>query len=335
MINQNLTVSGTSNLQNTDFNGTLTLVGNLVLNLSLTADEFSTGDILINDNYITTTLSNSNLELRANSTGGVVVDNYLKFTTNVISNIATSGTETERSIIFSPSATKLVKFNNTTAVQIPIGNNTNRTLAATGEVRFNNSSNFFEGFVTGGTKSLYSLYDLDGNTGITAELTPGTNDDTIRMFAGGVTVADITASRVNAIRLGVDEIYINANQIGTANSNADLELDRSGTGVVNIKDSITITNNTITNVTSGAATQIVSTSNGYVRFADNSALRIPAGTTAEQQAGMPVGATRWNTTSNELEVYDGSTWVAASGTGSTVTSTVMEELTSFYALIVG
>ena len=259
----------------------------------------------------------------------------MKFTTNVISNIATSGTETERSIIFSPSATKLVKFNNTTAVQIPIGNNTNRTLAATGEVRFNNSSNFFEGFVTGGTKSLYSLYDLDGNTGITAELTPGTNDDTIRMFAGGVTVADITASRVNAIRLGVDEIYINANQIGTANSNADLELDRSGIGVVNIKDSVTITNNTITNVTSGAATQIVSTSGGYVKFADTSALRIPAGTTAEQQAGMPVGATRWNTTSNELEVYDGSTWVAASGTGSTVTSAVMEELTSFYALIVG
>lgn len=58
-IDQNLTVSGTTT------SGALTVVG------TITANQFSTSDILIDDNYITTTISNHNLELRANGTGKI------------------------------------------------------------------------------------------------------------------------------------------------------------------------------------------------------------------------------------------------------------------------
>ena len=49
----------------------------------ITANSFSTGDILIDDNFITTTLSNSNLELRANGTGVIVIDD-LSFANSTI-----------------------------------------------------------------------------------------------------------------------------------------------------------------------------------------------------------------------------------------------------------
>ena len=49
----------------------------------ITANSFSTGDILIDDNFITTTASNSNLELRANGTGVIVIDD-LSFANSTI-----------------------------------------------------------------------------------------------------------------------------------------------------------------------------------------------------------------------------------------------------------
>ena len=57
----------------------VTFQGDLVVNTldpagKITANSFSTGDILIDDNFITTTESNSNLELRANGTGVIVID---------------------------------------------------------------------------------------------------------------------------------------------------------------------------------------------------------------------------------------------------------------------
>ena len=62
--------------------------GDLVVNTldpagKITANSFSTGDILIDDNFITTTESNSNLELRANGTGVIVIDD-LSFANSTI-----------------------------------------------------------------------------------------------------------------------------------------------------------------------------------------------------------------------------------------------------------
>ena len=61
VINNDLNVTGTIN------------VGNVTSLGTITANRFSTGDILIDDNFITTTLSDSDLELRANGAGEVIV----------------------------------------------------------------------------------------------------------------------------------------------------------------------------------------------------------------------------------------------------------------------
>ena len=330
---QNLSVLGSANLLNATAN-TLTL-GSTVSILSFSSSEYNNGDILIRDNFITTTQSNSNLELRSNGTGGILFDNVLKINNSTIENIISVGSESDKSIIFAPYAGRSVTINSNTALRIPVGNNTNRTLSTAGEIRFNNSNNLFEGRVASTNLSLYGIYDSDTNTSITAELTPGANDNTIRMTISGTVKTTITEQAVTFDTLRVDELELNNNIVRTFNSNADIELDTSGTGILNIKNNFYLDTNSITNAITNAATLIQSTSNGYIKFADKTALLIPAGLTSEQPAGLPIGATRWNTTETYLEVFDGSTWTIATGGGATITAENMEDLGNEWALIFG
>ena len=333
---QNLAVNGLTNLKNTSIDGLLTASAGLVITNNLSASTFITDDIIFDENYFTTTLSNSNLELRANGTGNVVFDNVLQITGSTISNSLASGTEANRSIIFDPASGRNVVIQSTKALQLPIGNNTNRTLTTNGEIRYNNTSSTFEGKITGRNISLYNLFDTDGNTGISPELIPGANDNTIRMYANNVLSATITAQAATFNRIIVDEIDINNNGISTINSNADLELERSGTGVVNIKNSINITDNIITNTTIDAVTQIVSTGNGYVKFVGTGAIRIPHGLTGQQPVTAPIGATRYNTTTFTQEVYNGAAWISAAGTGVDIVSAEdMELISDLYGLVFG
>ena len=55
--------------------GTITSTSNIFTNQDVTAEALSTGDIFIENNYITTTNSNSNLELRGQGTGHVYLEN--------------------------------------------------------------------------------------------------------------------------------------------------------------------------------------------------------------------------------------------------------------------
>ena len=208
-------------------------------------------------------------------------------------------------------------------------------LSANGEIRYNNINVSFEGQLTGGTKSISGLYDLDRNTYITAELTPGANDNTIRMYANGIVSGSINSTQTQFLAIQVDEIRLNDNKFRTINSNADIELNTSGTGKVNIKNNITIEPSIITNIVNNAVTEIRSTGAGYVKFADTFGLRIPVGTDSQRPTGIAIGATRYNTDQSYLEIWDGTNWVTAAGGGPTVSSLVMEDLSDTYALIFG
>ena len=94
-IDNNLTVDGTSNLATTNITGTVTHNGNYTQtgNSNITGNVNVAGDldvtqaaqfeeIKIDDNYITTTTSNANLELRANGTGSIIIPDNDVFITN-------------------------------------------------------------------------------------------------------------------------------------------------------------------------------------------------------------------------------------------------------------
>jgi hypothetical protein len=336
LIDQSFTVSGTTNLQTSTVNGLLDIDGTVNVTNTFQASALQTDDILIDDNFITTTLSNSSLELRSNLLGGVIFDQTIKFFNGELSNILVSGTESERSIIFQPITGQSVNINANTALRLPLGNDTTRLLSASGEVRFNNITSRFEGRLSSGNRNFFGLFDIDANTGITAELTIGNNDDTIRMLINGTTQATINNQSLTINnRLVVDQLRFDSNIISTFNSNADLELDRSGTGVLQFKDDLTITNNRIQNIANNAVTQIISTGTGYVKFDGNTTIIIPTGTNAQRPAGTPTGATRWNIEESYLEVWNGSTWIVASGGGATISESEMGEISDEWALILG
>jgi len=334
-LDQSLTVFNNSQFVNLNANIFTITSSNPIGVTNLIAPEFSNGDINIQGNVIKTTLSNSNLELKANSSGGLILDQALRITDSTINNILSLGSEADRSIIINPYSNQLLKFNSTNALKIPVGNNTNRLLINTGEIRFNNLSSTFQSRISGTTKTLHGLFDADLNTSLTAESSPGANDNTIRMTINGTVRGTITSQSAMFDKVRIDEIEIDNNRISTTNSNADIQIDLSGTGEVSVKNSINIVNNTIKNIGSGAATSIISTGTGYVRFAGTEAVGIPYGTTFDQPTGVPAGAIRVNYDSSTGEVFDGITWIPMVGNFSGVTATEMEEITDQWSLILG
>jgi len=348
VVTGNLNVTGDTNIYSNLILGdaivdTVNFVGRVNSNLipstnytydlgsnSLQWNDLYVGKIVVdslefNDNYITTTIGNTNLELRANGTGSIEIE-----TLRV--NGSTVTPKTSNTDIQINSQTRIT---GTGAAILPLGSNATRILS-TGEVRYNNSTNQFQGQIPGGTRNLYGLSDIDQNTSITAENTIGANDSTIRMYINGVQKVTINSNQVSASPVVVDDVRLSSREIATINTNADLTLDPSGTGSVLFKD-LAIRSNTFTDTNSSGARTISSSGTGYVRFTGSGAVAIPYGTTAQQPAGaaVEIGMHRWNTTLSRLEVYDGSAWVSAIGTSAGINADFMMEITDVYALIFG
>jgi hypothetical protein len=79
------------------------------------------------------------------------------------------------------------------------------------------------------------------------------------------------------------------------------------TGVTNLPDNSNIGNITIANTT------FSSNNANLIAFGGTGGVGIPAGNTAQQPGSPVIGTTRFNTTSNSLETWSGSTWVSGGG----------------------
>lgn len=89
-------------------------------------------------------------------------------------------------------------------------------------------------------------------------------------------------------------LSVNGNII-TGNINAPV------TGVINVAN-LAITNTTLSSISAGNLVSVAGTG-GFV---------LPAGNTAQRPSSPPVGTTRFNTTANDVESYNGTIWVAGS-----------------------
>jgi len=314
-IDNDLTVNGIAYLNDINSTGTIT------------ANSFSTGDIFIDDNYITTTQSNSNLELRTNGTGAVIIDD-LDFNTNIISS--------QNDIVLTPSS-GVVTIDSTNSLRIPRGTAAERpTTPELGMLRYNTDDNTFEGYDGNWRAISRGVIDLDRNTFITAELTPGANDDVIRFYSNNNLVADIDGTRLRVDKLIVDDIQINGNVISTINSNSNLELRPNGTGSV-VTDNFAIKDNTITNTVADSITEFTATNDGYFKFAGANGLVLPVGGNTDRPdlAFTETGMTRFNQDDDRLEIYDGSSWVSVAGTSGGLSQVDAEELAISYVIVLG
>ena len=227
----------------------------------------------------------------------------------------------------------VVDIDATGAVNLPSGTTAQRPTAVAGQFRFNSELVRFEGYDGSNWIKLDGLQDLDGNTKITAELTPGANDNKIRFYINGSVVADIDASRFNTNRVTVDDIEIDGNRISSITTNTDLNLIANGTGQVKFEN-LGVTDSTIKNNVADAVTVFENTGNGYVKFDGSQGIVLPVGGNATRPTGA-TGMIRFNTDDSRVELYDGTTWVSVAGASGGISFAQAEEIAIEKVLIFG
>lgn len=321
-------------LDNAEVSGTLTVIGTTGTTTinntgTVTSGTFSTGNITISSNTIQTTIVDSNLQLQAAGIGYIVLEQFDVQENELRIN---SGND----MIIAPNGTGIVDINSTQSINIPVGDTASRPIvSAAGMIRFNTSLSRYEGHTGTTWTRLDGVEDSDGNTKITAELTPGANDNTIRFYADGIQVADVTSARLNTINLNVGVINVNNNVISTTTTNTNLVLSPNGTGSVRIGN-FSISSNTFINTVNNSVTLISQTGDGYVKINSTGGFVIPTGTTGQRPGIVDVGMMRYNTTDERVEVWNGTAWVGVAQSGqSGVTAEEATDISILSAFIFG
>ena len=328
VVNQNLNVLGSTTLTNATISGTLN-VGSLNVSSTVQSGTFTTDDIIIQGNVIRTSLSNSNLELRANGSGAVLFENLS------VQGSTISGLVPGQDIEFTPSGPGVFKINSDQALTLPIGSDVQRPASPqAGMIRFNNTVNQFEGYTGTAWIQFGSVIDADRNTYVIPELSPGSNENTLYFVADGNLAATLDSNQFNVNKLLVDQIEIDGNIIRTTSSNTDLELRPNGTGAVVI-DGFRITTNTITNTNLNAVTTLQSTGSGYFNIVGTNAVVIPSGNDFQRPGSPQLGMMRYSTSLGFVEIWDGSAWISVAGTGAGINADQAAEIAIERVLIFG
>ena len=321
-------------LDNAEVTGTLTVLGTTSTTTinntgTVTSGTFTTGNISINGNTIQTTVTDSNLQLQAAGTGYIVLEQFDVQENELRIN---SGTD----MIIAPNGTGIVNINSTQSIKLPVGDIAARPATpAAGMIRFNSELIRYEGHDGTVWTRLDGVEDADGNTKITAELTPGANDNTIRFYANGVTVADLTSTRLNAINVDVGAININNNIISTTTTDTNLILSPNGTGSVRMGN-FAVSNNTFVNTVNNSITLISQTGDGYVKINSTGGFVIPVGRTDQRPAIFELGMMRYNISDERVEIWNGTAWVGvAQGASSGVTAEEATDISIVSAFIFG
>jgi len=191
----------------------------------------------------------------------------------------------------------------------------------------------FEGYNGTNWLALSGVYDLDKDTYITAENTPGADDDTLRFYAGGVLVANVNTSRFDVTSLQVDDITISGNTLTTTGTDQDLILNAQGNGSIRIED-YKFEGNAITNIISSPIV-LKTTGTGYIDVSDSGGFVLPVGTTADRPITPLLGMIRYNTADQRVELYDGNQWGSIAGSSGAVSIIDATEIAVEYALFMG
>ena len=313
-----------------DFN-----VGNIdveKINVSNTVDldtiELST-DIQLTENVITTTNSNSNLELRANGSGDILIENTLGINQNRIYT-------RENDLTIKVSSTDgIATITSTNSIVLPRGTTAERIETEAG-LRFNTDTNLFEIQGSIANINMGGVYSSDTLTSISV-----TNSDDIQVFVNGSTedsttkVAEFNGYSSNLHALQIGPTLINNNQIGTNVSNSDLDIITNGTGSIKVGD-FTIKGNSLTlPVDTNFEFKTSGNKFRWVEFEGSKAIKWPAGNTSERPLNPKLGTTRVNTDTNELETWIGTEWRTSAGEFASISEEQMEEEAFVQTLIYG
>jgi len=130
----------------------------------------------------------------------------------------------------------------TDAIKVPVGSDAQRPVGVNGYIRYNTTSNSFEGYAANAWSSLGGVKDVDQDTYIKAEVSPGTDEDTLYFYNAGTLTTQLGADGFTTIT--VDDITINDNIITVDTADTNLELSGNGTGAVYVNDELQVVSTT-------------------------------------------------------------------------------------------
>lgn len=287
---------------------------------NILANTLEIDDIEINTNYIRTQVSNSNLELYGNGTGGVLTES-LRFRDNTIGSAGLN-----QNIEVTLSGTSIVNVNTNTAMVLPKGPNI--TMTSSGNIRFNTTESRFTGQSTVRT-TFSGVYSENRLT--RAFATPISNE--LIFLVDPIQAMNVDATRTFVQGLTVDSITVNNNIISTNNTNLNLTPDGAATvDVFNTR----FNDNVIQNTSATDKLTIEHTGTGYLRFTGTTGIVIPAGGDIDRPGTPEQGTMRWSTDQQYLEIYIGTSWSLATSTGAGfATIPQIQELGDIYSLVLG
>ena len=249
-IDTNLTVDTDTTLNNTSITDTLTHTGTRTVNGTYTSNgNFTiTNDVSINGylqgdnvrfetNYISTTESNSDFELRASGTGKIFTDEIVDIAKNlvVVGDVFTTNANITNTLLFDRLEQNEIVLDNNYITTTTSNTDLELRASGSGLVLVEDSVNVSENLNVTGT--------LYGNI-VTANDTVSLNSVT---HNNGTLTRNGTTTLSNALTVNdnvqFENIKIDDNVITTTESNSDLELRAAGTGEVLIDTDVTVNKN--------------------------------------------------------------------------------------------
>ena len=295
-----------------EFGQTLTVVGttttsNINNTNTVTSDQFSTGDILIDNNVISTTLTNSNLVLQPNGTGIVSVpNNSVQFDRN----LTVLGTTNLKTTNIVGTLTHTGNVTQTGNVQ-QTGNFT-----LNGILTVNNTAQFKDIKIENNViTTTIGNNDLELASAGTGRIYVPQND--VRIAQNLTVVGTTTSSTINnsgTITSGTfstGNIQITGNTIQTTTTNSNLQLQANGTGLIELEQFQVQENELRTSTNTDII--VAPHGTGIVNINSNQSIKVPVGTTTERPNPATAGMIRFNTTLNRYEGFDGTNWIRLDG----------------------
>jgi hypothetical protein len=162
--------------------------GRLYIGIGTESGGDAASHLVIGGKYFTDKLDHSPGTLTASS--ALIVDADSKIDNLLVDNLQLNGntissTDTNGVITLDPNGTGYVQIVGTNALVIPSGTSLQQAPSIAGAIRLNTDTSQFEGYSGTNWSSLGGVRSVDGQTYISAELTAGAADDTVRIFTNG------------------------------------------------------------------------------------------------------------------------------------------------------
>ena len=202
----------------------------------------------------------------------------------------------------------ILTINGEGALTLPNGTSAERPTSVQGMVRFNNTDGQFEGYDGIAWAGLGGVIDVDQDTKIVAETSPGADNDELKFYTGGTLAATFSANTAafNGNVSIAGNLTIGDAQTDTVNIAADI------TSHLIPSDAMTYSLGSATSQWYKLHVDTITSPDGIVKFSDTGAVILPTANTALRPVGQ-AGMLRFNNEEGRFEGYDGTVWSGLAG----------------------